>query len=429
MPSPKSREVSILSFRHFPPVGLIVRKLPLAAALLLLTALLSLNTPTSARSANPDIELHICPTEKSPPCPGDVELRVGDRAVLDLLLTAENGAAANTRWLVGWELHLQLTGAAAVEVAAAGNAGRPVQERGDRRLFLDDWLPLRANARTANRRYYRIQNSYNSATGRLDYSIVLAGYSTEPPIDGLQPLAGDDGLLLGRITLRAITTGEVELRPGAAATSFQAAVLTPEGKIIPLTARARSLTVDVLPEDDPILPPPILRGRVWSQSIRGQDRPRPFNRPLTLTFWQAGAVPPWRGGTDRPLAIFSGLTADSTGRFAVRNLPPNVRPGETYDLRVKGLGTLSALNSGITIPTGSANPLRPLLSVDFSPLRDGDISGDNRVENSDVAALSAAFGYSETAANFNPAADFNVDGVVDGQDFSRLGANFNQVGQ
>ena len=417
-----------MSFRHFPPVGLIVRKLPLAAALLLLTALLSLNTPTPARSANPDLELHICPTEMSPPCPGDVELRVGDKVTLDLLLTAANGAAADTRWLVGWELHLQLTGAAAIEVAAAGISGRPVQERGDRRLFLDDWLPLRANARTASRHYYRIQNSYDPATGRLDYSVVLAGYSTEPPIDGLKPLAGDDGLLLGRITLRGVAPGEVELRPRSAA-PFQAAVLTPEGKIIPLTARARSLTVDVLPEDDPTAPPPVLRGRVWSQSVRGRDRPRPFNRPLTLTVWQAGAVPPWRGGTARPLAIFSGLTADSSGRFAVRNLPPNVRPGETYDLRVKGLGTLSALNSGITIPTGNANPLRPSLSVDFSPLRDGDISGDNRVENSDVAALRAAFGYSETAANFNPAADFNGDGVVDGQDFSRLSANFNQVGQ
>ena len=417
-----------MSFRHFPPVGLIVRKLPLAAALLLLTALLSLNTPTPARSANPDLELQICPTEMAPPCPDDVELRVGDKVTLDLLLTAENGAAANTRWLVGWELHLQLTGAAAVEVATDGNAGRPVQERGDRRLFLNDRLPLRANARTANRHYYRIQNSYDSATGRLDYSVVLAGYSTEPPIDGLQPLAGDNGLLLGRITLHAIAPGEVELRPRSA-TSFQAAVLTPDGKIIPLTARARSLTVDVLLEDDPTLPPPILRGRVWAQSVRGQDRSRPFNRPLTLTFWQAGAVPPWRGGTDRPLAIFSGLTADSTGRFAVRNLPPNVRPGESYDLRVKGLGTLSARASGITIPTGNPNPLRPLLTVDFSPLRDGDISGDNRVENSDVAALRAAFGYSETSANFNPAADFNGDGVVDGQDFSRLAANFDQVGQ
>ena len=321
-----------------------------------------------------------------------------------------------------------MTGAAAVEVAADGNAGRPVQERGNRRLFLDDWLPLRANARTANRRYYRIQNSYDSATGRLDYSVVLAGYSTKPPIDGLQPLAGDDGLLLGRITLRAIAPGEVELRPRSAI-SFQAAVLTPEGKIIPLTARARSLTVDVLTEDDPTLPPPTLRGRVWSQSVRGQDRPHPFNRPLTLTFWQAGAVPPWRGGTSRPLAIFSGLTADSTGRFAVRDLPPSLQPGESYDLRVKGLGTLSALNSGITIPTGTANPLRPLLTVYFSPLRDGDISGDNRVENSDVAALQATFGYSKTAANFNPSADFNVDGVVDGQDFSRLAANINQVGQ
>lgn len=417
-----------MPFRRFLPTGLIADKLPLMAALLLLTVLLSLNTPTAARSANPDAELHICPTEMTPPCLGDVELRVGDKVVLDLVLTAEDAAAA-ARWLVGWELHLKLTGAAAVEVTPAGGDGRPVQERGDRRLLLADWRPLRANARTANRRYYRLQNSYDPATGRLDYSVVLAGYPSEPPFAGLNTLAGEDGLLLGRLTLRGLTPGTVEVRPRSGAPSFQAAALTPEGKIVPLAARTRSLTVDVFPEYDPTLPPPILRGRVWSQSVWGRDRPRPFNRPLTLTFWQTGAVPPWRDGTARPLAIFSGLTADSTGRFAVRNLPPSLRPGESYDLRVKGVGTLSALNSGITIPAGQPDPLRPPLTVDFSPLRDGDLNGDNRVNNYDVSALQSVFGQIETAADFNPAADFNVDGVVDGQDFSRLAANINEVGQ
>ena len=106
-----------------------------------------------------------------------------------------------------------------------------------------------------------------------------------------------------------------------------------------------------------------------------------------------------------------------------------MQPGQTYDLRVKGLGSLSALTAGVTIPETRPSPLRPLLAVDFGSLRDGDLNGDNQVDNFDVAALKAAFGNGERDANFDPAADFNGDGVVDGQDFSRMAANINRVGQ
>ena len=294
-----------------------------------------------------------------------------------------------------------------------------MQERGDDRLFLQDWLHLRSNARTANRRYYRIQNRYDPATGRLDYSIVLAGYGRQPPLAGGKPLSQENTLLLGRLMLRGVAPGTVELRPRSAATpAFQGVILTPEGQLARLdAARPVALTVQVaaevpeaaepVPAATPALPtPPALQGRVWAQSIRGQERPRPFNRPLTLTFWQTGAVPPWRGGMARPLAILAGLTADSSGQFTAQSLPPNVQPGQTYDLRVKGLGALSSLAAGITIPETRPGTGRPLLAVDFGPLRDGDLNGDNRVDSFDVAALQAAFGSGEKAANFDPGSRF-----------------------
>lgn len=432
-----------MRLRRFLPIELAAGKRPRIVLLLLLAVLLAGEAPLPARSANPEAVLQLCPADTAPPCPDTVALMIGEEVELDLLLLAGEGLpGGESRWLVGWELHLELAGTAAVEVMPDGEDDRPVQERGDDRLFLQDWLHLRSNARTANRRYYRIQNRYDPATRRLDYSVVLAGYGRQPPLAGGQPLSRDNGLLLGRLMLRGVAPGLAELRPRITESSaFQGVILTPEGDLARLdAARPVALTVQVaaevpeaaepLPAATPALPtPPALQGRVWAQSIRGQERPRPFNRPLTLTFWQTGAIPPWRGGIDRPLAILAGLTANSSGQFTAPSLPPQVQPGQTYDLRVKGLGALSALTAGVSIPEIRPGTGRPLLAVDFRPLRDGDLNGDNRVDNFDVAALQAAFGRGERDANFAPAADFNGDGVVDGQDFSRLAANINRVGQ
>lgn len=431
-----------LRLRRFLPIRPAAGNWPRVAILLLLAAFPALEAPLPAHSANPEAVLQICPAETMPPCPDSVALRVGDRVELDLLLAAGSGlAATESRWLVGWELHLEVAGAARVEVMPAGTDDRPVQERGDDRLFLQDWLHLRSNARTANRRYYRIQNRYDPATGRLDYSVVLVGYPPQPPFAGIKPLSGANALLLGRLELRAAAPGVVALRPRTAATpAFQGVILTAAGELARLDAGGPvSLTVNIVaaapaaaepvPTATPTLPAPALQGQVWAQSIRGQTRPRPFNRPLTLTFWPAGTIPPWRGGTARPLGILAGLTTNSAGQFTALRLPPNVRPGATYDLRVKGLGSLSALAAGVAIPETRPGPRRPPLAVDFSPLRDGDLNGDNRVDKFDVSALQTAFGSAERAANFDPAADFNGDGVVDGQDFSRMAANINRVGQ
>lgn len=414
---------------HLPIICRAARKLP-AVAILLLAGLLALDSPLPARSADPEAELHICQAESTPPCREDVTLPVGDRVTLDLLLTGGRGLAGGpAKRAVGWELHLELDGAAAVRVLPIGGAGRPVQERGDSRLFLEDFLHLPANARTADRRYYRVQNQYDPDTERLDYSVILAGYTTDSAPVGIPQLVEGKSLLLGRLELRGVAPGTVELQlADNAAPALLIAGLTSGGEIAALTTRAASLTVDVVSDADPVLPP-ALQGRVWAQSLREGANPSRFKRPLTLTFWQTGATPPWRGGTARPLAIVAGLTADSSGRFGIVRLPPNVRPGETYDLRVKGLGTLSARAAGITIPTGTVNTLRPLLTVDFSPLRDGDINGDNFVDRYDVTALRASFGTVKSDSDFEPAADFNGDGVVDGQDFSRMAANFDQIGQ
>ena len=114
-----------LRLRRFLPIELAAGKGPRVALLLLLAVLLAGEAPLPARSANPEAVLHLCPADTAPPCPDTVALKVGGQVELDLLLLAGEGLpGGESRWLVGWELHLELAGAAAVEVMPAGG-GRP----------------------------------------------------------------------------------------------------------------------------------------------------------------------------------------------------------------------------------------------------------------------------------------------------------------
>ena len=59
----------------------------------------------------------------------------------------------------------------------------------------------------------------------------------------------------------------------------------------------------------------------------------------------------------------------------------------------------------------------------------GDLSGDNQVDASDLVLLKTAFGSVAGDANFEEMGDFNNDGVVDAQDFSRAAASFGHRGE
>jgi hypothetical protein len=151
---------------------------------------------------------------------------------------------------------------------------------------------------------------------------------------------------------------------------------------------------------------------------------------LTATLWNTGAVPPWKGGSGRPVAIFRNIHADPSGWFRVTDISPSIVPPGAYDLRVKGRGTLSSLAQGVSIPTisGSGNP--PEVSpVSLGVLRDGDVDGNNAIDVLDLQALKAAFGRLAGEAGFNPEANFNSDTVVDVQDFSRLAQNLGERGK
>ena len=120
------------------------------------------------------------------------------------------------------------------------------------------------------------------------------------------------------------------------------------------------------------------------------------------------------------------MITDSEGHFQIRDIPATLVPPGVYDLRIRGESTLSSLDSGVAIPSGSSPSVT---TVSPERLRQGDIDANNLVDDLDLEALKASFGKLEIDDGYNPIADFNRDKVIDGQDFSRLAQNFGARGE
>jgi len=146
---------------------------------------------------------------------------------------------------------------------------------------------------------------------------------------------------------------------------------------------------------------------------------------LVVTFWDTGAVPAWRQGSDEPVAIYRELVSDANGRFRIRDLSPAILPPGPYDARVKARNTLGSRASRVTIPASDSELFGSgALAVEWDSLRYGDVDHNHIVDDADVEALKASFGRRPGESNFNSQADFNSDQVVDGQDFSLLAQNY-----
>ncbi len=368
------------------------------------------------------------------PCQREVNLPVGGEVALDLLLAVPAGGNPPPALSpVAWEAHFLLTGSAGIELVPGGPAGAPVQEQGSSGLALDGLARLSPGAGPAPApagRYYRVQNSYDPTTGRLDFSVTLAGFSAANPSAGLMALTPGTRLRMGTITIRGAAPGRSELvAADSSGPSFQIVSATPAGAATPWLAGAGAplavINVGSAAEKARF------QGLVWAQMPSGGEKPEPFRGQFTLTFWTEGAVPPWRGGKAEPVAAFANLTADRLAGFTVRDLPRELIPPGVYDLRVKGVGALSSLVPEVGVDTSGAAPgqLPALVAADFGVLPNGDLNGDNLVDDTDLSALKSGFGKDVADIAFNSAADFNRDLVVDGQDFSLLAANLDRIGE
>ena len=414
------------------------------AVLLAILALLLLDFPLSARSinaadnsANLAATIQVCRIDVTP-CQREVNLPVGGEVTLGLYLdTAEELDLPEAHSLVAWESHFQLAGSAVAEFVFAEPSSGPVLEQGNPALVLDGLNRLSSNAGqvAAAGRYYRVQNSYDSNTGQIDFSVTLVDFSVDDPPTTIASITPGTQLMLGMITLRGVTPGRYELvADDSYAPSFQMVTVAESGaqagEVTPRETNTDAGSSLAVVNVGPAAEKARLEGLVWQQTPVGAEK-RPFERQFTLTFWKTGAVPSWLGGDAEPVAAFANLTADRKAEFTVTDISEELLPSGVYDLRVNGVGALPVLAPDVVVDTSGVDQdnLPVIVTVDFGSLPDGDINGDNVVDGDDLSALKSGFGKAERETAFNPAADFNGDKVVDSQDFSLLTANLNGVGE
>ncbi|GAB4398930.1 MAG: hypothetical protein OHK0053_18310 [Microscillaceae bacterium] len=114
--------------------------------------------------------------------------------------------------------------------------------------------------------------------------------------------------------------------------------------------------------------------------------------------------------------VNTSLTANANGTMTLDNLTEG-----SYVVRVRFPGHLQrvlalSLNEGNNTAT-------------FAELKAGDINGDNVVDNADYELLKPIFFLTTGANGFNPAADFDGNGVLNLNDFNYLKTNFQTSGE
>ncbi len=300
-----------------------------------------------------------------------------------------------------------------------------MQEVGTTDLILDDLLRLKSRGSTLTAdapRYFRYSNRYDSGAGLLEYGISLVEFI---PLSGLT-LAPNRELTLGRINIRGVRAGQTELAADLTdPDSLEIVTMDDSGSLttIPLDTYYSPLVINVRPEGERVY----LEGRIWpSRSVQADDDYLPL-ADFTLEIWAARNGADSGYEIDAPLARFTNLKTDKKRLFTIRDLPEQISGG-VYDLRLHSDEFLTGIASNVEIDLADSAsgvirfPGR--LKVEFGPLISGDLSGDDRIDDADLAIVESHFG-ELTEPDADPASsDLNGDGVTDGQDFSLLAVNY-----
>jgi hypothetical protein len=134
----------------------------------------------------------------------------------------------------------------------------------------------------------------------------------------------------------------------------------------------------------------------------------------TLAVYPTGS----EAGSRTPIATFVGRT-DETGTFAVR-----VAGGldGRYDFVAKPAGAISRELNAVNVDRGVAETLS------FGTFAEGDASGDDTVDGTDLALALAAVGRAAGEPGYDPRVDFDRDGAVTLLDFSLLARGYSLTG-
>ena len=328
--------------------------------LLLLATLLifSWDTPQPSRGQEFSISMQVCRSWVEP-CQQALALPRGGATTLDLRLQAHGNGSGRVE-LAAWETHLSVTSSRNGKVVLEPTNDGPVREQGNGNYALNRLTRVEDGTDGQAGRYFTVQNRYDPASNTLDYSVTLVDFAKTGQSSSAITLTGGDSLILGRITLHGVAEGTVSITAAAPpAGTSQFVILGGNNRASNLhTARfASPLAAVHLGATHASVD---LHGQITPQfPADGPDGSWP-TRKLTVSFWEAGAIPSWRQGDDSPLATFFNLFTDHQGRFLVSDISPDLLPVGVYDLRVWAPGTLASIVPNITLPSpGSPPPSGP----------------------------------------------------------------------
>jgi len=111
-------------------------------------------------------------------------------------------------------------------------------------------------------------------------------------------------------------------------------------------------------------------------------------------------------------------TTNNTGGFIIAGLTP-----DTYDIRIKGLTSVSELNTSVALTAGNTTV------VDFGTMREGDCNGDNWITGADRNLLYTGWGSNKGGAGWNPDCDLNADDWLTGADRNLMYTYWGQSGE
>ena len=349
-----------------------------------------------------------------------------------VLRAPEQVSLMSGRSLVGWSIRLKVMGNDAVDFPDAEATGILFQEQPRPTAALAGMGLLNASAEAdpANRKYFRVKNSYSEQDRSLEYAVTFVSNEISEEAHPQLMLMPGKQMLLGALTIRGSGIGTTRVTVDSTDPDSSILVMAnPAGELSATDlARQDSLAqVNVGPAAEKLR----LEGQALSDVPDDVNSHLPFTRPFRIEVWVQGAIPKWQGGADQPLATFDSVRPDNNGNFVVRDLPAEFIQAGTYDLRVTGDGTLSFLYRNVRIdPSIHQHGASPqVVSVVLGPFPSGDLDGDNLVNDDDLSLLKASFGKEVYATDSRTIADFNADGVVDGQDFSLMAVNYGRQGE
>ena len=371
------------------------------------------------------------------PCQQEVNLPVGGEATLDLRLSVPRYSHGQQAiFLVAWYTRILVQGEGSSVVMDSGSPDHPVLEVGAPDLALEGMSPLTGHLGSGGQNhvhYLRIQNDYDHSKGILEYGVTMVGHLAGQTSPSALTLYPGEERLIGRVTLRGDQSGRTLLSEDTSALgSSRIVALDSAGDVetISLNAAYPLAVVNTGPFAEKARLAGSVRPGLPFSTVGSTRGTGPIPDEFAVEFWQSGAIPPWRGGEDFPIAVFSNLAVDESGRFTIRDLVSQILPPGTYDLRIRAKGYLPVLAQSIEIDTSGhgREQLPAIVEVAFPPLPAGDLNVDQMVNEIDLEIIKSRFGKLTVTAE-ESAVDLNGDGVIDGQDFSLIAANYGKIGE